>query len=190
MFTILLYSSNLINAAIRHKDIINIIIMIFSQCVLWKALYCIYIHTYMISQGLCIEALKELNICILNIYNTLHFNNIFLIWISHLEFYASFLSLSGELWMKAPLRHLRKSLVNHCKTFLRPNLSDKCEPEAEQVQMSTKLSKCKQAEKWLVHVSTLYFCFKHEYKASGIKMSWKQSIRSKLRSGHEHYLWC
>lgn len=66
-------------------------------------------------------------------------------FIAHLEFNVPFLSLSGELWMKAS-RHLRKSLENQCKTFLLRNPSDQREPEAEQVQnkwaQMISLSKC------------------------------------------------
>lgn len=113
------------------------------------------------------------------------------IWIS-LEIYVttSFWNspcFSGEWWMKAPLRHLRKSLANHCKKLLLRNLSDKCEQEAEQVQMSSNnLTEQMQTSRAVIcgFVSMFPPCTSvsnMNIKASGVKMSWKQSALSKLR---------
>lgn len=84
------------------------------------------------------------------------------------------LCFSGEWWTKAPSRHLRKSSVNHCKTFLLRNLSSKREQKPEQVRRRS------------VSMFPSCTCLSNmNMKAPGVEMSWKQSALSKLRSGLE-----
>lgn len=145
----------------------------------------------------CVEALKGpsiyfLPVCAAAIFTSAVWEVSAHIWIS-LEIYmtTSFWNspcFSGEWWMKAPLRHLRKSLVNHCKKFLLRNLSGKCEQEAEQVQTSSNnLAEQMQTSRAVIcgFVSMFLPCTSvsnMNIKASRVKMSWKQSALSKLRS--------
>lgn len=77
-----------------------------------------------------IEELQRCDTAVNSFYTRLYY----CVFISVMWNELRFISPSGELWMKAHLRHLRKSSVNRWETFLLQNPSEQLERGSEQVQ--------------------------------------------------------